>query len=262
MTERSFVQISLTSISRRLSSLHKTLENLLCQDYEAFDVSLYLSPDPYLLDDGVSVLSDEIDELKRRWPDRLRVAYTMNSGPYRKLLPALARAGLSDTLIATADDDTLYPDDWLSCLVDRYERHRCIIAYRGHEILFRDGGFQPYRRWMTHKSQASSGMRLLPTGKDGVLYNSRFFHPAVHNLTEARRIAPTTDDLWWKWHSAAVGVPVHLLHPDYTTGTLPEVSWGGSLYDNFNMAGENDRVIARLEEYGRDRLGFSFLEPA
>ncbi|MEM6933999.1 MAG: glycosyltransferase family A protein, partial [Pseudomonadota bacterium] len=225
MPEPKFIHVSLTSISGRLPTVHETLASLICQDYPAFDVTLYLSSEPYLLDEGVSKVTEEVEDLQKRWPERLKIAYALNSGPYRKLLPELARAGLSDTLIASADDDTLYPEDWLSGLADHYNRHQCIIAYRGHEILLREGGYAPYRRWMTNKSTDSSSLRMLPTGKDGVLYNARFFHPAVRNFVDAKRLAPTTDDLWWKWHSAAVGVPVYVINPDYTSGTLPEVQW-------------------------------------
>lgn len=257
-----FVSISLTSISRRLGTLHQTIGSLIAQDYPDFDVNLYLSSDPHMLDEGVTRLPEELDELLSGAGSRLKIYFTSNTGPYRKLLPLLAKNRGSSTLIATADDDTIYPPDWLARLVERYNTHRCIIAYRGHEMLHRQGSFTPYRRWMTTKSKQQSGLLLLPTGKDGVLYHSRFFHPAVMNIQAAAELAPTTDDLWWKWHSAAVGVPVHVINPDYTTDTLPEVDWQGSLYDTYNKAGENDRVIKRLDDYGSKKLGFSFFEAA
>ncbi|MEM8790446.1 MAG: glycosyltransferase family A protein [Pseudomonadota bacterium] len=258
---RSFphVRVCLTSISTRLARLDKVVSSLLAQDYPAFDVILSLSSEPKMLDEGVTRIPDDLRALTAE--PRFQIGYTTNHGPYRKLMPVLAGAWGQDALFATADDDTLYPEDWLARLVERYLRYRCVIAYRGHPILTQRDGYARYRRWMTTKPEGSTALKLLPTGKDGVLYNARFFHPAVLDIATATTIAPTTDDLWWRWHSAAVGVPVHLINLDYTTDTLPELDDGPSLYDSFNRSGENDRVIARLETYGRERLGFSFLGP-
>ncbi|MEM1277397.1 MAG: glycosyltransferase family A protein [Pseudomonadota bacterium] len=253
------VRICLTSISRRMPDLHRVVSSLLAQDYPDFQVHLALSPEPYMLDEGVSVLPSTIDTL--RGDPRLQIRFSTNTGPYRKLIGPLAACFGQDVLLATADDDTLYPGDWLVRMVERYQRHHCVIAYRGHQILTETDRYVRYRRWMTAKPQVRTGLALLPTGKDGVLYNARFFHPNVLDVATALHLAPTTDDLWWRWHAAAVGVPVHLINMDYTSDTLPEIASDGSLYDKFNRGGENDRVIERLETYGREKLGFSFLGP-
>lgn len=259
---RPHISIGLTAISGRCATLHKTLCSLLAQDYPAFDVSLFISDHPHMLDDGIRRIPEEIHELRSASQGRLKLRYTANTGPYRKLMPLLARLRGAEGLVATADDDTLYPADWLARMVERYLRHRCIIAYRGHPMLYDKSQFLRYRRWMTSRSKIREGMFILPTGKDGILYNSRFFHPNVLNISRALALAPTTDDLWWRWHSAALGVPVHVINLDYTSDTLPEVDWNGSLYDTYNREGENDRVIARLAAYSREELGFDFLSAA
>ncbi|MEM9044964.1 MAG: glycosyltransferase [Pseudomonadota bacterium] len=253
------VRVCLTSISSRLSSLDLVLASLLAQDYPSFEVCLTLSSEPYMLDRGVAVLPSNLQRVRE--DQRLKIRFAVNTGPYRKLIGPLANCFGQDVLLATADDDTLYPPDWLVRMVEAYLRHHCVIAYRGHPILTEKDRYVRYRRWMTSKPQVRTGLSLLPTGKDGVLYNARFFHPQVLDIASARALAPTTDDLWWRWHSAAVGVPVHLINLDYTSETLPEVGSEDSLYDSFNRGGENDRVIDRLETYGREELEFSFLGP-
>ncbi|MBY8976494.1 glycosyltransferase family 2 protein [Rhodobacteraceae bacterium NNCM2] len=260
--ETPHVSICLTSISGRCATLHQTIRSLLAQDYPAFDVTLYISDHAHMLDKGITRIPEALAGLRAESDGRFEILYTANTGPYRKLMPRLAGLRGREALVATADDDTLYPGDWLARLVERYVRHRCIISYRGHPMLHDETGFVRYRRWMTTRAKRREGMFLLPTGKDGVLYNSRFFHPAVLRVDRALELAPTTDDLWWRWHSAALGVPVHMINLDYATSTLPEVEWEGSLYDNYNRAGENDRVVARLSQYGREDLGFSFFQEA
>ena len=62
ITEQPNVHVSLTSISQRLDTLADTISSLLNQDYPNFRVTLYLSKEPYLLDEGV--IGDLPDNLK------------------------------------------------------------------------------------------------------------------------------------------------------------------------------------------------------
>jgi hypothetical protein len=163
-------------------------------------------------------------------------------------------------LIATADDDTVYPRTWLSDLAAHHDRHRCIVSHRGHYMPRRKTGFWHYRKWMNHEAEEGQRGRPslfnLPTGKDGVLYDPAFFHAAVLDVDTALAIAPTTDDLWFKWHTAARDVPVHIISPSYRQSTFPTITDGPSLYDAFNREGGNDKAVLALEAYAKERLGF------
>lgn len=244
------ITVSLTTISSRLANITTTLRSLLSQDYPHFEVRLYLSREAFLLDKGVcGALPEELVELMKEDP-RLLVRFTANIGPYRKILPALAEMRGARFLLATADDDSIYPADWLGRLYAAYQVYRCVVCFRGHHMLRQDRVFRPYRRWMRAGLVRNPDLYNLPTGKDGVLYDTGFFHPGVLNYARALSLAPTADDLWLKWHySAFADVPTYVIHPDYKTQTFKDDPFGVSLYENFNRDGGNDATINRLEGY-------------
>lgn len=244
------VIVSLAAISSRMSNLHLTLASLAKQEYPDFEVRVYVSPDPFLLDEGVVEIPVECKRLIEATGGKVKWLYTRNIGSYRKLLPVLADPELNNVLIATADDDTVYPEDWLSTLVYYYRRHRCIISYRGHNMRKDANGFVPYRRWMRSKIVKNPSLFLLPTGKDGVLYHSSFFNRDVLNIHQALRHARTADDLWFKWCTATNDIPVYIVYTNYEDQTLATTNEDGpSLYFAFNEKGGNDRAIRALESY-------------
>lgn len=255
--EKPFVHVSLTSISQRMNTIARTISSLVTQDYENFSVSLYLSREPYLLDKGVtgSMLGplQAIEESS----ERFRIRFTQNIGPYRKIIPKLIEGWGSRRLIATADDDTIYPIDWLSRLVENYQKHNCVTCYRGHTIAFINEKFAPYRHWMVNKTLENPHLHIVPTGKDGILYDTSFFHPQVINFHTALALVPTTDDLWLKWHTAAMRVSCLSINTDYTTQTFDNFDTSESLYLSFNKGGTNDESIRKLEDYSKRELNFS-----
>lgn len=256
MKDYGTIDISMTSMSSRMPTICATLRSLLAQDYDNLRIHLHLSRGPYLLDQGVPELPDELAALQAANPERLRVQYCPNWGPYRKLLPYLHANWGYSKLVVTVDDDTIYPPDWLQGLVDAYDTYRCVIGYRGHRINIRDGKIQPYRSWMRTKIEENPSLFILPTGKDGILYNTAFFPVNVLNIAEASRIAPTVDDLWFRWHLLLNRIPVHVLNTDYRAGTFEETGYDSSLYLNFNKAGGNDQAVKELQSYFKTRFDF------
>lgn len=249
------VVVSLTTISHRVDNLHLTLESLLNQDIRDIEVVVYVSPDPFLLDTGVDAIPEACRNLMR---DDARLAWRSvpNIGPYRKLLPALMGGLYANSLIVTADDDTIYPPNWLSTLVYYYNIHKCIIASRGHFMARSNGAFSPYRQWMAASNAENPSLYNLPTGKDGVLYHPMFFHKRVLDYRTALDLAKTADDLWFKWHTVCYRVPVYLVHRDYKALSFADTNSGPSLYDSYNQDGGNDRTVTALEHYAEHSLGF------
>jgi hypothetical protein len=260
MSNYSTIDISMTSMSSRLSTLHLTLKSLLDQDYGDLVIHLYLSREPYLLDKGITELTPEIIALQQEAGDRLKIQFCPNWGPYRKLLPYLRENWGYSKLVVTVDDDTIYPPDWLQGLVDAYDTYRCVIGFRGHRINIRNDQIAPYRSWMRTRIEENPSLFILPTGKDGVLYNTAFFPINVLNIEDAVKIAPTVDDLWFRWHLLLNRIPVSVINVDYKTGTLEETDYDSSLYLNFNKGGGNDVAVDALQGYFRERFDFDPVE--
>ncbi|GIT91420.1 glycosyl transferase family 2 [Jannaschia pagri] len=257
------VDVSLTTIAARLAGVARTLTSLLNQSYANLRIHLYISHDPHLLDTGITDLTPEIQGLVDGSGGRLVVHRCPNWGPYRKLLPYLRANWGQSRLVATADDDTEYPETWLETLLEAYDAHGCVIAYRGHLLSVENGAVAPYRNWMRRQIEESPSRLILPTGKDGVLYDTAFFPMGVLDIATALRIAPTVDDLWFRWHLALNHIPTHLINVDYTSGSFQESdSGGGSLYLGYNLGGGNDGAIAALEAHFRETYDFSITDLA
>ena len=253
------ITVSLTTISSRLPTLHFTLESLAQQNYPNLTIRLYISRDAFLLDQGIDELPPACMKVIEAYAPRMEVHYVTNIGSYRKLIPILEERLGQSSIVVTADDDTLYPTNWVSELYFHYRMQNCIVCYRGHQMAYGADGWLNYRSWMIRPPRTARSLLNLPTGKDGVLYNTIFLHPDVIDMARAKMLARTVDDLWFKWHSAIIGVPVFMVHSDYRASSLPETTKDHSLYKNFNEEGGNDRAIAAIEADFQRRYGDTLL---
>lgn len=284
MTKKSPVLIGLTSICGRERALERTLQSLSSQilplDGRRVELHLFLSNHPHLLDPGFKSIPAFLyrQQLLNRLLGRLSfsIHWVPNWGPYRKILPLLDLLTLGDIeedpFIITADDDTIYPSTWLQELVTAQERWNCVVAFRGRQIVLRDGEFTPYNQWIVNsKRLLSPSILTVPTGKDGVCYRLSHIDWRVHNISKALLIAGNADDLWLKTHTLLTQTPCVLLH-SHLHEQFPELSYSGktirqgilgqdigpTLFLNVNKAGGNDIAWNRCLRYLRmyTRSGF------
>lgn len=258
-TTEPHVFISLTTIDSRIHAIDRTIESLLAQSHRNLSVILHLSHEPYLLDQGIAEAPEALKAIMRRDP-RFSIRWVPNMGPYRKLLPLLAWLGSRSALVATVDDDTLYPETWLEELVRLHERYRCVIAYRAHRMLATKGKLAPYAQWMNSTISRNPDLLLLPTGKDGILYDSAYFPSSVLDYQAARQVAPTADDIWFRWHVAMSNIPVYAVSTDYRKDTFDSTDERPvSLFHMFNKGGGNDAIIDRIDTWARENARFDIV---
>jgi len=261
--------ISLTTISSRLKYIHLVIESLLAQNFKqgTFIIRLKLSKEPYLLDEGHSELTRELYSLLKNNSDYFFIDYEKNTGSYRKLIPVLNEAykreytNFINTLIVTADDDTYYPSWWLQELYNYYQKHKCVVGFRGRSMLFENQRLISYKKWTKHITKNPSLLNVA-TGKDGILYSPLHLHPNVRNISAAIQYAAKADDLWIKAHSLLANVPCFIIHTSLgeefpsITGKEPEVS----LYRSFNEKGGNDDALSSIEQYLLSSKNVRFFE--
>jgi hypothetical protein len=267
------VLIGLTSIRGREGALVRSLASLLAQRLppggRPVELHLFLSREPYLLDPGYPDIPVVLQRLLRRSRGAslpLQLHWVANSGPYRKLLPLLERLTPEqqalDPILITADDDTLYPSDWLCRLVAAQEQFGCVVGFRGRRLVLEEGLPAPYRSWITDdRDLLKPSLRTVPTGKDGICYRLSQLDHRVCDLQTALGIAGHADDLWFKAHSLLTGTPAVLLH--HSLGQeFPELRADGqpvlkgaepeplcSLFLTVNKRGGNDLVLERCLAY-------------
>ena len=178
-----------------------------------------------------------------------------NTGPYRKILPWLERHMGTGRMVVTADDDTVYPQGWLARLLAGRAANGAVTGWTAHPVVVRRGRVAGYGRWFGAALPEGPALRVLPIGKDGVLYAGTDFPEAVTDVALAQRIAPTADDLWLRWHMARAGVPAQAVGQGVA---LPEVARGGpSLWRSYNRQGGNDAVVAALEAHFAATYGWT-----
>lgn len=264
------VIVSLTTIASRVQLLPTVLQGILAQGLPPDIVYVNVSDHPLFLDSGI-----ELDilppEVRRMAVDgTIRLTFGPNHGPYRKLLPALARHRHEDCVLVTADDDVMYPPRWLGGLVEAHQQTGHITAYRCRAMRFDPGSPLSYSRWerMTGDNSPNFGairaefqsLFTLPTGRGGVLYRPEFF-PDAGLLAELRQRAPLQDDLGFKVATLLQKIPVTVVPPSVAGIDGKDFAKAGGARTSLhktNTKGPNTEAIRALFEFVIERKLFSW----
>lgn len=197
--------LSCTTTLRRSDLFYYCIQSLIKQSFQPDIFLVNISKEPYLDDEGFS-------EVPKWMNNRIvNVKWVENTGPYRKLLPALDYADMED-LIVTCDDDIIYGRTWLEQIVDSaLENPSSIVCAMGRKMkinLF--GGWHNYQNWHLIEDH-TKGTYILPLGGAGAGYRKNNLDLAFLCDRKYLDIAPTTDDLWFKMSSLRKNIPVYLM---------------------------------------------------
>lgn len=234
--------VSLTTYEPRWPRVHYTIESIGAGRLRPSRILLWVSPPVLAL--GLP------DALKRQADRGLEIRTCEDHGPHKKYYPFVAE-GRAERGLVTADDDVLYPADWLSSLTQAAARRPAHVhAHRARVMSFAaDGSFQPYASWPACRSTQPSALHF-STGVGGVWYP-----PAMQQaLREAGAgflaVCPRADDIWLNavaWRTGVEVCQVGRFHPLL-----------------FEVPGTRDHGLARfnVDGGGNDRqLAATFTEP-
>lgn len=190
--------VSLTTYSRRIHQAHLVIESLLEQTLKPNRVILWLDRDEFSLEN----IPIKLIELCKRG---LQIEFCENLRSYKKLIPSLRR--YPDSAVITADDDILYPDDFVERLYKAYKKSPDrIYFYRGHKMLIQRGILRPYNEWEFEAELNEASLLAFPTGGGGALYTTDLLDHEVANSEVFMSLAPTADDVWFKAMSLKRGI--------------------------------------------------------
>ena len=180
--------ISLTTIPSRLPIVDITIRSLLLQSINAEKIVLWLNTD----------LKNQIPHrLSELIGSRFDIQYRKGTSSHRKLVFALVE--YPNHVVITADDDLMYPTNWLDRLWQDHLTYPNDIV--GHECrtitYYSNGKVQPYREWKTCKPGEST-RNTLAIGYGGTLYPANALHVDTVNEEQYLKLAPKADDLWFK----------------------------------------------------------------
>lgn len=231
------VDVSLTSHGVRTASVHIAIQSIASGDCKPKSLTLWLDTDP-----ETWTPSPGLSALMRRG---LRVQFTENYGPHTKYFPHCIDPDRSPRSLATADDDIIYPRDWLSSLLESAARDDVpsIVAHRAHHIEFTaEGLIAEYMSW-TRRSGARPSPRVFATGVSGVLYPPKMLDHLQDAGDAFRTVTPRADDIWLHAVALRASIPVRqaLARPrDFLS--VPSTQRGGLGVTNALRSGNDDQI--------------------
>tara|TARA_Y100000588_G_scaffold389344_1_gene491837 strand:+ start:945 stop:1778 length:834 start_codon:yes stop_codon:yes gene_type:complete len=266
------IYISLTSIFKNQDALLLSLQSILEQTRKPDKIFLYLSEEPYMLDDGFKDKKITNSNLLKFLSDNsiIDINWVKNTGPYRKLLPLLKEKWEEDCIIITIDDDTVCDKNLIKNLVGDYHKYKCVIGYRGFTPRlnkFENFNYQK-RKLDTTTKRKEEGTRGMPqklslynflTGKGGVVYKPDFFHETknlIFNEEIYSDTCRTNDDIWFYIVRILNNVECYL---DNKKWLEKDINTEG-LYDNFNNRDNNNTVLFVKTLAKLKTLGYNFGE--
>lgn len=179
--------VSLTAIPSRFRILDLTLASLFSQNPKPKHIYLWINEAHFhLIPKRVKQLEGDILKIKK---SKLHSAH-------KKLIHTLQLH--PDLPIVTCDDDVMYRKDWLNKLFASHQKYpKEVIAHRGRTITYDENKeLKPYEEW--HYNPNVSQDLFVAIGVNGVLYPPKVFSNLIHNEELFMKLAPKSDDLWFK----------------------------------------------------------------
>lgn len=207
------VAISLTSHGRRLRTVHHAIESIAAGEVRPGRLILALdSAQDRRAVDGLKTLR----RLRRRG---LEVIEAPKMGPHAKYFPYVNSIDDHTVPLVTADDDIVYPRDWLRALLAAHSENPSIIhCFRAHSFGISGGRPSLYVTWGPVLTKTASYGTFL-TGVSGVIYPPSFLNHLRKAGDAFREVSPQADDVWL--HAQAVNAEIRVSQISDRPRTFP-----------------------------------------
>ncbi len=126
----------------------------------------------------------------------LEIKFCEDIKSYKKIVPALKE--FPKDIIVTADDDILYPFEWLEVLYKSYLKNPDYIhCHRAHFIPLKNKTeFYPYIESLFEIDCEEPSHNIFFTSGGGVLFPPRSLHEDTVYKDRFFELSPTADDIW------------------------------------------------------------------
>lgn len=237
------VVVSLTTYPKRFPYIEMCLKSIVLQNSKPDRIIIYLGSDsvgvelPYQMKQfesyGVEFRYDEKENLR----SHKKYFYVMQEFP--------------DAVVVTADDDIIYPVDWLESLLRSYENYPdCISARRVHKVVRNKSGIlKEYNHWRDqYRNALTPTHSIIATGNAGILYPPHAIDNRAFNVTNIKKYCFAADDIWLKCMALLKGTKYVWVPNDEVD--LPEVSGGKetALSKDNVVENQNDRYLKLVME--------------
>ncbi len=228
--------VSLTTYGARARSVHLAIESI---------GRGRMLPSRLILWIDEAALFENLPAGIRRLQKRgLEVRSCKDYGPHKKYFPYLESLREAQIPLVTADDDLLYPRDWLQRLAEAFQKYPGMLnCYRAHLVALDRYGVAPYKHWspvcstrpsFRHFATSGAGI-ILPTGLQRILKQKG---------ASFLRCCPKADDIWLNVQALRAGYLVRTVaRKQFRLLGIPGTQ--KSALSHQNCTGEeNDRQIA------------------
>ena len=228
--------VSLTTYGRRIPLAFAAVESIGLGSVRPRRLVLWLDREADLLD---------LDRRLARLVERgLEVRLSANYGPHTKYYPYVRDLWSGEGALVTADDDIIYPPNWLFLL---QRGHRAapvdVHCHRGHRIEVSAGAIVPYGQWRGVRG-TEAAPTVFATGVSGVIYPPAMLGLLKSLGEEFASRCPKADDIWLHFVAVDNGIGIRQLRPRGRHFPVVADSQVDKL-QNDNVAGSgNDRQIA------------------
>ncbi len=248
--------VSLTTHGPRLEYVHLAIESICAGSLRPGRLILWLNPPVEM-----ALLPVPLQRLQARG---LEVRVVPNNGPHTKYFPYVVSAALSSSPpLVTADDDMLYPRDWLAGLAAAHAGQPAHIhCWRAKVMKVDARGIRPFRDWPYCTSTEPSLLHHAE-GVCGVIYPSAFLVELKAAGDAFRDCCPRADDLWLHVNALRAGRPVQQIEPRQRSfPSVPGTEVFGLMHDNLGGTGNDVQIKATYSADDVNRLRAARAAPA
>lgn len=199
------VVVSLTSYGQRIQSVSVAIESIARGTVRPERLVLWLdSPEHF------ASLPAPLRRLERRG---LEIRLSRNYGPHTKYYPFVQSTARHTVPLVTADDDIIYPPNWLAMLVDANRRHPDAISGHWVSIMGVSGDrVAGYATWARARDTAVRPANFAP-GVSGVIYPPAMLEELKRRGEAFLSACPGADDIWLQWVALRANIPVRQVGP-------------------------------------------------
>lgn len=231
--------VSLTSYGERLDIVAHAIESIAAGSARPSRLILWV--------DEPGFTTQERPMLRRLESRGLEILPCEDLGPHKKYYPYCEGAGAETAPLVTADDDILYPRQWLAGLWTAYsETPDDFVGHRALTINIEDAHIGAYSSWERAESTVASHRTFL-TGGAGVVYPPALIRALRAEGRAFEEAAPRADDVWINAVAARTGIRARWNGLNVWAWSYPR-SQAGALHHHNTGRGGNDLQVARSYE--------------
>jgi hypothetical protein len=238
--------VSLTSYGKRIDTAYLAIESIATGSLLPSELILWL-------DDEARYKSLPL-ELERLAQRGLTVRLCENYGPHKKYFPYVDSNKDFTVPLVTADDDVLYPSDWLSTLTAAFERNPHVVSgYRARVMFLQGDRIAPYMEWELCGTTTPSWRHVL-NGVSGAIYPPQLLAALKNAGSEFEKCCPKADDVWLHANAVRAGFRVQQIGKRATHFPFIPGSQEIALYFDNAATGNDIQIAKTYTERDRQRI--------